>query len=441
MNRAFKAHGWRCGHRGVAAAAAAAAVVVLWASAAGRAENWPQFRGPTGLGHTREKNLPVKWGGKDNLNVRWTAPLVGQGHASPIVWGDRVFVSTVAWAEGVADRAKVIPDHHLLCWRASDGKGLWDVTIPPGRWLRADFRSGPGGGYAAPTPATDGKLVFCAFGSSVIAAVDFDGRIVWRNEIEPHTFDVTLGSSPVLYRDTVILLCAMAKKQDSRIVAFDKASGKVKWQTPLPTTGFGHSTPILIRAGAADQLIVAASASARAPDALQGFDPANGKRLWWCAGAGDAASPVYGAGLVYADSGRGGPGAAVEPTGRGDVTKTHVKWTVHSAPSAISSPIVVGKHLYRLRGWYVKCLDARTGQSVYTEKVGRTSSSWASPIADGRGYIYFATAGKTYVVKSGPKFELLAVNDLGDANHASAAAANGRIFLVGAKNVYCVAEK
>ena len=425
---------------GPSATAALAAAILLAAAAIGRAENWTGFRGPGGLGHTSETNLPITWGGKDNRNVRWKAPLVGQGHASPIVWNDRVFVSTVAWPESVREREKVIPDHHLLCWRVSDGRRLWDTQIPPGRWVRTDFRSGPGGGYAAATPVTDGRLVFCAFGSSVMAAVDFQGKIVWRNEIEPHTFDVTLGSSPVLYRDTVILLCAMAKKQDSRIVAFEKATGKVKWETPLPTTGFGHSTPIIIHTGGTDQFIVVASAASEAPDAIQSFDPAGGKRLWWCYGSGDVASPVYGAGIVYADSGRGGgPGIAVDPTGSGDVTKTHIKWRFDSAPSAMSSPIVVGKHLYRLRGRHIKCFRTDTGQTVYSENVGDTGSPWASPIADGRGYIYFATAGKTHVVKSGPAFELLALNDLGDPNHASAAVSNGRIFLVGMRNLYCIA--
>ena len=424
-----------------ATTAAAAAVALLAAAAASRADNWPRFRGPGGLGHTPDKSLPVKWGGKDKANVRWTAPLVGEGHASPIVWDTRVFVSTVAWDPSVPDRKKVIPAHHLLCWRAADGERLWDTAIPPGQWLRTDFRSGPGGGYAAPTPATDGKLVFCAFGSSVLAAVDFAGRIVWRNEIEPHTFDVTLGSSPVLYRDTVILLCAMAKKRDSRLVAFEKATGKIKWQTPLPTTGFGHGTPILINAGGADQMVIAASSMSRTADAIQSFDPADGKRLWWSFGCADAASPVYGAGIVYVDSGRGGLGVAVDPTGRGDVSRTHVKWQLGSAPAAIGSAIVVGEHLYRLHGRYAKCLRADTGATVYSAKLDGSISSWASPIVDGRGHIYFATAGRSHVVKAGPTFELLAVNDLGDPNHASPAVSNGRIFLVGTKSIHCVAAK
>ncbi|NQT88122.1 PQQ-binding-like beta-propeller repeat protein [bacterium] len=405
------------------------------------AENWPMFRGPSGLGYTAEANLPTTWGGKDKTNVLWASPLTGEGHASPIVWEDRVFVSTVAWADSVEDRKKVIPTHHLLCWRATDGKRLWDTQIPPGQWLRDDFRSGPGGGYAAPTPATDGNLVFCAYGSSVIAAADFDGKIIWRNEIEPHSFDVTLGASPILYADTVILLCAMQNKKDSRIVAFEKATGKVKWETRLPTTGFAHSTPVVIRIGETDQMIVVASAMSRTSDGIQSFDPATGKRLWWCAGAGDAASPAYGAGILYADNGRGGPGVAVDPTGRGDVSKTHLKWMSRDAMGIVGSPIIVGEHIYRLRSGSVKCVLAATGKTVHSKGQDAKISDWASPIADPRGYIYFATAGNTVVVKAGPKFEIVAVNDLGDPNHASAAASKGRLFLVGTKSIHCIGAK
>ena len=128
-------------------------IATAWALAA-RADNWPQFRGPTGMGHTVEKNLPIKWGGDDDENVRWKSPLIGQGHASPMVWGDRVFVCTAHWPKTVRQREKVIPEHHVLCYAANDGKLLWDRQVPPGPWLRSDFRSGPGGGYACPTPTT-----------------------------------------------------------------------------------------------------------------------------------------------------------------------------------------------------------------------------------------------------------------------------------------------
>src|SRR6516162_7236157 len=198
-----------------------------------RGEQWPGFRGPTGLGYTTEQQLPLTWGGPKKKSVLWIAPLKGQGHASPIVWDNFVFVCTAHWPPSVREREKVIPEHHVTCYQSTDGNMLWDTIVPSGPWLRTDFRSGPGGGYAAPTPTTDGKLVYCAFGSSVLAALDFDGKIVWRKEIVPYTFDVTLGSSPILYQDTVILLCAMAQSSDSRVIALDKRSGEMKWQQKL----------------------------------------------------------------------------------------------------------------------------------------------------------------------------------------------------------------
>jgi outer membrane protein assembly factor BamB len=188
------------------------------------AGDWPQFRGPTGLGSSDEKELPLKWGGEEKVNVRWQVPLKGQGHASPIVWGDAVFVCTVEWPTNSGPREKTMPDHHVTRYRTTDGQLIWDRLVPPGAWLRTDFRSGPGGGYAAPTPATDGKRVYCLFGSSVLAALDFDGRIVWRKEIIPYTFDVTIGASPILFRDLVLVFCAMAKASDSCLIAFGQAN-------------------------------------------------------------------------------------------------------------------------------------------------------------------------------------------------------------------------
>lgn len=312
-------------------------------------ENWPQFRGPTGLGYSDEKDLPVRWGGPARENVLWTSPLVGAGHASPIVWGDAVFVCTVKWpgkppGGGAADES-VMPEHHVACYRAADGKLLWDTQVPPGPWLRDDFRSGAGGGYAGPTPVTDAKLVYCVFGSSVIAALDFQGRIAWRKEIAPHTFDVTVGSSPVLYRDTVLQFCAMAKASDSQVIAFAKADGSTKWRQKLAGMEFGHSTPVIIEVEGRPQMLVLASGMSEKGNALRSLDPATGKLLWWCRGAGDAASPAFGSGIVYFDSGRGGKGVAVEPGGSGDISATRVRWTGPVIPEAISSPIIVGAGL------------------------------------------------------------------------------------------------
>ena len=404
--------------------------------------NWPGFRGPTGLGYTTEENLPIVWGGPNNENVLWRSPLPGQGHASPIVWDHAIIVCTVHWPAGVEDRKKVIPDHHVTCYRTSDGELLWDTLVPPGPWLRTDFRSGPGGGYAAATPATDGQLIYCAFASSVLAAIDLQGNIVWRKEIVPYSFDVTLGSSPVLFGDTVILFCAMAKQEDSRVVAFDKTTGDVKWERKFPHMEFGHSTPLIIQVDNQPQMLLLASGMKEAGDALQSLDPANGKLLWWCRGEGDASSPAFGRSLVYFDDGRGGTGVAVDPTGSGDVSDTHIRWTIRQRGEALSSPIIVGGFLYRLRTpGFLQCWEMAKGKEVYSERLRDISTNWASPIADPKGRLFFANAGKSYVVQAGPEFRILAVNDLGDGNHPSPAAAKGRLFLVGMKNIYCIGTK
>jgi outer membrane protein assembly factor BamB len=414
-------------------------VGILLAPQAPVRANWPGFRGPTGLGYTTEENLPLTWGGPDRKNVRWVALLAGQGHASPIVWDRAVIVCTVRWPPEVQDRKTVIPEHHVTCYRTTDGRLLWDTLVPPGPWLRTDFRSGPGGGYAAASPVTDGRRIYCAFASSVLAALDFQGHLVWRRPIVPYSFDVTLGSSPVLYGDTVILLCAMAKKEDSRVVAFDQAGGEVRWERRLPQMEFGHSTPLILRIGERPQMLLVASGMKEAGDALQSLDPADGKLLWWCRGEGDASSPAYGQGVVYFDDGRGGTGVAVDPTGAGDVSDTHVRWTITQRGEALSSPIVVGRYLYRLRTpGLLQCWEMATGKEVYSERLRDISTAWASPIADPHGHLFFANAGKSYVIQAGPECRILGVNDLGDGNHPSPAAADGRLFLVGMKNIYCI---
>lgn len=397
-------------------------------------QEWPQFRGPGGQGHTAEKALPLRWSAGA---AAWSAPLPGEGHASPIVTGGRVITCTVKWPGGTPDKA-VMPAHHVTAYSSADGTALWDAVVEAGPWKRDDFRSGAGGGYAAPTPCTDGKRIFVVFGSAVMAALELDGTIAWRRTLVPHTFDVTVGSSPVLHGDTVILLCATSRKPDSRLVAFAKADGAVVWETKLPTTGFAHSTPLLIEAGGRRQLVAVASGASATPDAVQGFDPGTGRRLWWGPGAGDASSPVFGDGMLYSDSGRGGQGTAMEPAGEGDLA-AKVKWTAGGMNESIGSPILVGGHVFRLLGsGDVRVWRMSDGQQAERKRLPKLGSTWASPVADGEGRIYFASAGKSVVVKAGPPIEVLAENDLGDPNHASPAVANGRLYFVGLKRLWCV---
>lgn len=399
--------------------------------------DWPGWRGPTGMGHTSAKNLPLVWGGKDRRNVLWQVPLPGQeqkaaqdqNQSSPIVVGGRVFVTASYWPGGKSD-SKSYPEHHVVCYSAADGKQLWDTKIEPGPWLLSDLR----GGYTAPTPAADAERVYVVFGSSVIAALDHDGKQLWRQEIRPFKFDVALAASPVLFEDTVILQCDQLANE-SRLFAFDRKSGAIRWEHKPRAVGFSHSTPVLATVGDKRQLLMSTS------NGIQGVDPANGKLLWWCQAKGDTVSPVFGSGVVYCDSGRGGPGVAVDPTGTGDVTKSHRKWTLAQVPEGFSSPVLVGEYLYRLHGPEIlKCLKAATGEVVFSERLLGVSTA-SSPVASGDGRLYLASAGKSYVLKTGPKLEVLAVNDLGDGGQASPAVSDGRLFLKGRKWLFCIGTK
>src|SRR5262245_10829390 len=187
-----------------------AAVALLAVTLPLQAEDWPGWRGPTGMGHTREKALPVTWGGKDKANILWQVPLVegaakvrlDHNQSSPVVVGDRIFVTLSYWPEGKTNKS--YSEHRVVCFRTSDGKRLWDTPVKPGGWLLNDFR---GGGSACLTPAADAERVYVVFGSAVIAALDHQGRLAWRKEIDPKNFDVAIGASPVLYGDAVLMIC------------------------------------------------------------------------------------------------------------------------------------------------------------------------------------------------------------------------------------------
>jgi outer membrane protein assembly factor BamB len=421
----------------IRAALPLAVLAFLLATTRGLAADWPSWRGATGQGICDEKDLPLTWGAKDERGVLWKVSLPGieekatqdKNQSSPIVVKSRVFITASFWPKGVKP-AETIPEHHVVCYQASDTKQMWDVTVPPGPWQNRDLR----GGYTAPTPASDGERVYVVFGSSVIAALDFEGKSIWRKEIKPFDYDVAVGSSPILYEDTIIYQCDQVNKS-SRMLAFDRKTGDLKWEEKRPKQNFSHSTPVVVKINGKPQLLVAAS------NALQGVDPTNGKVLWWCDAAGDTASPAYGGGLVYCDSGRGSTGVAVDPTGTGDVTKTHLKWNVPQLPEGFSSPVIVGEHLYRVHNpGFLKCWKLDTGEEVFNKRLNGISTA-ASPIATADGRIYFASAGMSYVLKAGPKPEILATNDLADPSEASPAVSNGRIFLKGSSFLYCIGKE
>lgn len=409
-------------------------VIVISLAPGTFAADWPGWRGPTGQGQSSETNLPLHWGGKDHHNVLWKAALPGnqagvkqdQNQSSPIVVGDRVFVTASYWPADTDTRH--FPEHHVACYRATDGRLLWDTRVPHGPWSRAsDLR----GGYTASTPAADGERVYVVFGSAVLAALDHAGRLVWRREIMPYKFDVALAASPVLYRETLILQLD-GLEGTSRLAAFDRKTGNPLWEQKRPQAGFAHGTPVLAVVGGRSQLLVAAS------NALQGVDPDNGKLLWWCRAQGDTVSPVDGNGLVYIDSGRGGSGVAVAPGGSGDTSAAHTRWRIPYIAEGLSSPIIVGRRLYRLcNPATLRCWDMADGHAVFTTRLEGVSTA-SSPIVTADGRIYCASGGRSYVLQAADTPRILARNDLDDASQASPAVAHGRLYIKGRRWLYCI---
>ena len=400
-----------------------------------RAEDWPQFRGPSGMGVCLETELPLMWGGKADENVLWKVPLPGttakgkadHNQSSPIIWKGRIFVTTAYWPDGT--ETKEFPEHHVTCYRLSDGKQLWDTKIPPGPWKLTDLR----GGYAAPTPCSDGERVYVHFGSSTLAALDFKGEIAWQKEIPDwKSFDVAIASSPVLFDGKLFLLADRNDKKGT-LTAYNPKTGDELWSQKR-TTPFSHTTPTFaVHAGKPLMLIGGAGE-------LQALDPKSGDKIWWAKTAGDVTSPIYSEGFVYTDSGRGGSGVCVDASGTGDITANNVKWKLNNIPESLSSPIFHGDHFFRLfSSGVLKCLDRKTGKLAYEERLDGVSGS-ASPFAT-KDRIYFASAGKSYVLAPGSKYDLLATNDLGEPNAASAAVSQGRIVLKGGKHLFCIGAK
>ncbi len=350
------------------------------------------------MGLTTERGLPIEWDGAKGKNVAWKVKLPGavpdasadHNQSSPIVWHDRIFVTTAFWPPK-GDHGK-FPDQHVACYAVRDGKLLWDTLVPPGPLKLSDLR----GGYGAPTPSTDGQRVYATFGSAVLVAIDFNGHLVWRQEFEnSQAFDVAIAASPIVYGSAVIQLGDRNNRQ-ATLTAYNAADGHVLWNQKRPDVAFAHSTPVIVDHQGKPLMLIASS------NALQGLDPTNGQVLWWCNTPGDVTSPTYAHGLVYTDSGRGGPGMLVEPTGRGELPKTAIKWRVGNIPEGLSSPVIAGDSIYRLHTPAVlKCFALSDGKERFAKRLEDASTS-SSPIATPDGIVYLASAGRSYVLRLDP---------------------------------------
>jgi hypothetical protein len=396
------------------------------------AKDWPQFRGPGGLGISEAKGLPVSW--STEQNVRWKSELPGAGSSSPIVLGERVFVTCYSGygVRGAAGGDMRALKRHVLCFNSATGKLVWQADVPA---VLPESDSVREHGYAASTPACDGERLYVFFGKSGVLAFDLDGRQLWKADVGTQFHGWGSAASPVLYQDLVIINACV---ESESLIALDRKTGRERWRAG----GIKESwnTPLIVtNQRGKPELVVAVLGK------LLGFDPLTGTPLWSCNNDITwyiAPSPVAHAGIVYSLGGRSGVAAvAVRTGGTGDVTQTHRLWTGMKG-SNVSSPVYHEGHLYWMRdnAGIAYCAEALTGKIVYEERLGGDSQTYASPVlADGKLY-YVSRSGRTFVLKAEPQFEQLAVNDLSDGStfDASPAVAGNRIYLRSHRFLYCV---
>jgi outer membrane protein assembly factor BamB len=385
-----------------------------------RAEEWPGWRGPRRDGTSEETGIPTRWSPTEH--VLWKVPIPGKGHSSPIVWGDRIFVTTC-----LENELKRV----LLCLDRRSGKVLWERVVLTAKLERKHSLNS----FASSTPLTDGQHVwvsFLDFPNMEVFCYDMAGNLAWRHS--PGKFYSVHGfcSPPLLYKDMVIV----NGDQDAvaYIVALDKTTGAERWRADRPNRTRSYSPPILINAAGRNQLVLSGS------KCVASYDPDTGQQNWIV----DGPTEQFVAGLVYTDGVLFLTGGypelhllGIRPDGEGNVTHTHVVWHERRGASYVPSPIANDKYFFVVSDTgMASCLEAKTGKRMWMEHLGRHHS--ASPVSAG-GYLYFPDDdGTTFVVKAAGKFELVGRNALGEECYASPAVAHGQLFLRTLHHLYCI---
>ncbi|MSV27407.1 MAG: pyrrolo-quinoline quinone [Bryobacterales bacterium] len=398
------------------------------------AENWPQWRGPAQNGISGETNLPLSW--TTEKNIAWKLPVPDRSGATPIIWGDRIFLN-------VADGGNL----ELWCVSKKDGAILWKKPVAAGNY-KINKQN-----MSSPSPVTDGTRVYVITGLGIFKAFDFDGHEIWTRDIQKDygKFGLNWGyaSSPLLHEDALYVQVLHGMKTDdpSYVLRMDKETGKTKWRVERPTDAVhespdSYTTPALLEDNGAKQIVITGG------DYVTGHDPETGKELWRGGGFNTGkdqayriiASPVVYDGMVYAPT-RVKPLIAFRAGGEGDITESHKVWLTNNGPD-VPTPVTDGKYFYIVndRG-ILWCLDAKTGEEVWGGKRIKPAIYSASPVlADGRIYVT-NEEGLTTVYRAGPKFEVLAENDFGEYTLSSPAISDGRIFIRTAGHLYCIGEK
>ena len=404
--------------------------------------DWPQFRGPAGEGIAAAEARPATtW--SEASNLKWKYALPGPGSSSPIVVGERVLVTCYSgYGDGSDGDSPAKLRRHLICLQRSTGKVLWDKSVPAE--LPEDTYSGNlrEHGYASNTPVTDGERVFAFFGKTGVLAFDLEGRQLWQVNVGHQSSNRRWGSgaSPILYKNTVIVNAA---EEGRAVLALDKLTGKEAWKMEVGALELSFVTPALVElTGGRTDLTLAV------PGELWGLNPDTGKLRWFAqTGITGNVSPSVAVadGIIYVTGGYPRQGTcAVRAGGKGDVTQTNILWTSQNA-SYVPSPVVHGSHFFVVTDQGVAlCLDAKTGQVVYKERLPGVSGAkpfYASVVlADGNLYAVSRRAG-AFVIAAKPEFKLIAQNKLaGDDTdfNATPAIAGRQLFLRSNRNLYCI---
>jgi outer membrane protein assembly factor BamB len=423
------------------------------------AQNWPSFRGPNASGVADGKSVPIAWDAEKNQNILWKTPIPGLAHSSPVVWGARVFVTTAVSSDpksvfrpglyGDVDSAADVSKHswHVYCLDKATGKIVWDRVANEGApRTKRHIKSS----YASPTPATDGQHVVAFFGSEGLYCYDMAGKLLWKLDLgvldsgwfyDPD-YQWGMASSPVIYRNMVILQCDVQK--DSFIAAFDINSGKRLWQTSrdeIPSWG----SPTVYEGKSRTEVIT------NATRAVRGYDVMTGRELWKLTGNPEvtATTPVVANDLIYICNGYRPvqPIFAIKIGANGDIslkdgkeTNDYVAWSKQRGGTYMPTPVVYGDYLYTLANQGVlTCYDAKSGERKYQKRLGEKGGSYsASPIA-GDGKLYLASEdGQVLVVKAGPEYELLATNEMGEVMMATPAISDGVVIIRGQHSVFAI---
>ena len=389
---------------------------------------WPGWRGPRSTGISTDKDLPVAFGPRSG--VRWKVEVPGVGNSSPVVWGDRVYLTS---ALGAAPSRLV-----LLAWDRATGKYLWGTDAAESAGASHDKN-----GHASASVATNGRLIFACFGPSGLFAFDENGRQLWRQSLGQLEHGWGTASSPVLFEDLVIQLADC--QADSSIRAFRQSTGEPVWSTPRQSTGC-WTTPVLIEApsdaagGSRHELIVNGTGTADgSPGYVIAYDPRTGQELWRVRGTTDIVCPtaIVAGGLIYSMSGRNGPILAIQAGGDGDVTQSRVVWKTTRGGPYVPTGVAYRNRLYVVTdGGVLACHNAGDGTRIWQQ---RLRGAFTSSLVAGAGQVYaLSERGVVYVVKAADEFQMLAENDLNERTLATPAIAHGELYVRTEGFLWCI---